>query len=93
MNVQILYSKEADKFLKRNRDNITEDEVDSLIIIATKKILKIEEIPVDIKKLKGKYRGSFRIRKGDIRIVFSLKKEDTPIAFIQDIDFRGNAYK
>ena len=93
MNVQILYSKEADKFLKRNHDNITEDEVDDLIIIATKKILKIEDLPVDLKKLKGKYRGSFRIRKGDIRIVFSLRKEDTPIALIQDIDFRGNVYK
>ena len=93
MNLKISYSKEADKFLKRNRDNITEDEVDSLIIIATRKILKIEEAHVDLKKLKGRYRGSFRIRKGDIRIIFSLKKEDTPIAFVQDIDFRGNVYK
>jgi mRNA-degrading endonuclease RelE of RelBE toxin-antitoxin system len=93
MNLKISYSKEADKFLKRNRDNISEDDVDSLIIMAIRKILKIEELPVDLKKLKGKYRGSFRIRKGDIRIVFSLKKEDTPVAFVQDIDFRGNVYK
>ncbi len=92
MNLKISYSKEANKFLKKNQNIITEEEVDKLIISAIKKIFKTEGISVDLKKLKGKHRGSFRIKKGDIRIIFSLKKEKILIAFIKDIDFRGNIY-
>ena len=65
--MKISYSKEADKFLKRNRDSITEDEVDALVILAAKKIFRTEDSSIDLKKLKGKYRGSFRIKKGDTR--------------------------
>jgi len=67
--VKISYSKEADKFLKKNKGNISEDEVDALITLAVKKILRIEDSSIDLKKLKGKYRGSFRIRRGDTRII------------------------
>jgi len=35
--VKISYSKEAEKFLKKNKGNISEDEVDALIILAVKK--------------------------------------------------------
>ncbi len=92
MNLKISYSKEANKFLKKNLNTITEDEVDKLIISAIKKVFKTEEITVDLKKLRGKHKGSFRIKKGDIRIIFSLKKEKILTAFIKDIDFRGNIY-
>lgn len=93
MNIKISYSKEVDKFLKSNREIINEAEIDSLIISAIKRIFKIQDINVNLKKLKGKYRGHYRIRKGNIRIVFSLKKEDNPVVFVKDIDFRGNIYR
>jgi len=31
--MKISYSKEADKFLKKNKGNISEDEVDALVIL------------------------------------------------------------
>jgi mRNA-degrading endonuclease RelE of RelBE toxin-antitoxin system len=87
------YSKEADKFLKENKGNISEDEVDALVILAVKKILRIDDSSIDLKKLKGKYRGSFRIRRGDTRIIFTIKKEALLTVFVHDIAFRGNVYK
>lgn len=93
MNLKISYSKEADKFLKKNKDTLKEAETDELIIEAIRKLFKIEETNIDLKKLKGGERGRFRIRKGDIRIVFSLKKEKMLHAMIKTIDFRGNVYK
>ena len=91
--MKISYSKEADKFLKKNKGNISEDEVDALITLAVKKILRIEDSSIDLKKLKGKYRGSFRIRRGDTRIIFTIRKEDVLTVLIHYIDFRGNIYK
>jgi mRNA-degrading endonuclease RelE of RelBE toxin-antitoxin system len=67
--------------------------VDKLIISAVRKILKLEESNIALKKLKGKYKGSFRIKKGDIRIIFSLMKEKYLTAFVKNIDFRGDVYK
>ena len=93
MNLKISYSKEADKFLKKNEDNLKEEEVDGLIVEAIRKLFKTEETNINLKKLKGKEKGSFRIRKGDIRIIFSLKKEKILHAMIKAIDFRGNVYK
>ena len=93
MNLKISYSKEADKFLKKNEDNLKEEEVDGLIVEAIRKLFKTEETNINLKKLKGKEKGSFRIRKGDIRIIFSLKKEKILHAMIKTIDFRGNVYK
>jgi mRNA interferase RelE/StbE len=93
MNLEIVYSKNADRFLSENANRITESEVDDLIVRAVKKILKIEEAAIDIKALRGEYRGYFRIRKGKIRIVFSLKRNEIPVAFIRAIDFRKDVYK
>jgi mRNA-degrading endonuclease RelE of RelBE toxin-antitoxin system len=93
MNLKISYSKEADRFLKKNIDVLTEKEVEISIVSAVKKILKLEDTNINLKKLKGEYRGCFRIKNGDVRIIFSLKKEKFITAVIHDIDFRGNIYK
>lgn len=93
MNLKISYSKEADKFLKKNQNIIAEEEVDKLVISAVRKIFKTEETNINLKKLKGKHRGSFRVKKGDIRIIFSLKKDKILEVLVNDIDFRGNIYK
>lgn len=43
----------------------------------------------DIKPLKG-YKGLYRLRKGDIRIVFAKEKN---MGFIVDVDYRKDIYK
>jgi len=58
MNLKISYSKEADKFLKKNKDKLKEAETDELIIEAIRKLFIIEETNIDLKKLKGRERGS-----------------------------------
>ena len=93
MNLEISYSKKANKFLENNTKTITEEEVDKLVISSIKKIFKIEKSNIDLKKLKGKLKGYFRIKKGDIRIIISLKKNNILKALVNDIDFRGNIYK
>ncbi len=93
MNLEIGYSKKANKFLEKNSKMLTEKEVDTLIVSAIKKIYKIEKTNIDLKKLKGKLKGLFRIKQGDIRIIFTLKKNKVLNVLINDIDFRGNIYK
>ena len=53
MNLEIGYSKKANKFLEKNSKTITEKEVDTLIISAIKKIFKIKKSNIDLKKLKS----------------------------------------
>jgi len=95
LNLQILYSKKTDKFLDKNSSIIKENEVDKLITSAIKKILKIEDINVDVKMLKGELKEFFRIRKGNIRIIFIMEKDNDEgvKVFINAIDFRGDIYK
>lgn len=78
--------------MEKNQNKISEEEIDNLIILATKKIFKIEDTNIDLKMLKGELRGYFRIKKGDIRIIFTLEKRDIVEASIKDIDFRGSIY-
>ena len=46
----------------------------------------------NIKKLSGGLKGSYRIRIGDIRIIYSMD-EDKNIVYIEVIGFRGDIYK
>lgn len=77
--MQIEYSKKAVKYIN------TQDK-------ATKKRLKsaIEKIPFgDIKKLKGVEEG-YRLRVGDLRVLFSMENDTI---YIDNIIPRGQAYK
>ena len=47
---------------------------------------------MDIKKLKGRKQDSFRLRIGNIRIIFTLIIS-TKLIRIENIDYRGDAYK
>ncbi len=93
MRVELDYSKSSLKFLDQNSALLSRDESDKLVIKAIKKIYKISIESIDVKKLKGDD-ALFRIRKGDIRIVFSSDRDGKIIiASINEIDFRGNIYK
>lgn len=46
----------------------------------------------DVKMLKGKWKGYYRIRLSDIRILFDLDK-DNKLVFVESIDWRDRAYR
>ena len=89
MSWHVDFSKDALKFLEQN--NIKEDFVIDKIKFALRKF-KGEDVNVDIKKLKGEWEGFYRIRSGKLRIITEFKFENYQ-AYIDKIDWRGNAYK
>jgi len=87
MKWKIDYAKSAGKFINEHRIS---EEVRELIKNLIRRI-NGEQIKIDLKKLKGKWRGYLRIRKGKIRIILKVQKEEKCI-FVKRIDFRGNVY-
>ena len=91
--IEIHYRKKADKFLVKNRDKLTKEEVDGFVIKAIKKIYGDEDVNIDLKRMET-MAHHFRIRKGNIRIVFSINDMDEVIVSIVDtIGYRGDIYK
>ncbi len=59
-----------------------------------KKIINRKDININLKKLIGNEYELFRIRKGDIRIIFSYNQNGKVIiSIVENIGFRGNIYK
>ncbi len=88
MKWTLQYSNEALKFAEREKlfDEIRQ-EIKKLV-----QRIKGENINIDIRKLKGEWLGYYRIRKGKLRIIFTIDKENK-IIFIERIDYRGEVYK
>jgi mRNA interferase RelE/StbE len=88
MTWTIEYSRDADRFIQVEGIH---GEVTKQIQGFLKKLMG-ESVNIDAKKLKGEWKGYFRIRKGRLRIIFSV---DTGHRFIyvERVDFRGDAYK
>lgn len=93
MKLRIDYSRQAQKFLDQNRAVLTVAQVDMLIAKAMKKLLKIENTNIDVQALKGNRRGSYRIRTGKVRIIFSYQNGVVMVVVVVAIDFRGSIYK
>ena len=89
MTWDIELSKNAHKFLKTN--HIEKEGVFELLRKAIKKF-QGEDINVDIKKLKGKWVGFCRLRKGKLRILAEFDFDNTSI-LVEEIDWRGGVYK
>lgn len=89
MNWRIDFSKDALNFLEQN--NLKEDFILDKIKLALEKF-NGENINIDIKKLKGKWGGFYRIRSGKLRIIVEFQFEHCR-AYIEVIDWRGRAYK
>lgn len=89
MTWEISFSKDAHKFLERN--HIAEEEIFELVRKTIKKF-QGEDINIDIKKLKGRWFGFFRIRKGKLRIITEFNFDNLS-ALIEEIDWRGGVYK
>ena len=94
MNLKIRYLKKAKVFLTKNSHLLSEAKVDSLLILAAKKIFLKEDNIVDLKQLKGSLKKFYRIRVNKIRILFEVENNEIQIIMIvNDIDFRGDIYK
>ncbi len=89
MSWTVGFSLRAEKFL--NKNHISDDEVIALIKEALFKF-RGEDVNISIKKLKGKWAGFHRIRKGNMRIVASFDFDNHSV-FVDVIDWRGGAYK
>ena len=90
--IKLTYLKQAAKFIKKN--NINENEIDNLVIKLIKIVKFNKQINLNYKTLKGELKGKYRIRKGKIRIIVTVKDNEVIIeAIIENIDFRGNIYK
>ena len=92
MNIDITYSKASLKFMRKNPQAGTLQDIQSILITSLKKIFHQEDVTVDVKQLRGNWQGYYRIRKGKIRIIFSIREEKTVAVFVHTIDFRGNVY-
>ena len=93
MNLRIDYSKQSIKFLKKNPHLLTIEQVDELIIKAMKRLLKNENTNIDLKSLQGDKKGYYRIRVGNVRIIFSFLENQLVVASVENIGFRGDIYK
>ena len=89
MSWKIDYSSQAQKFRLKN-PQLADHIKDTLSAFAKK--LAGEIVSIDVKKMKGSWEGSIRIRKGDIRIIVTVH-DDPKILHIRVIDFRGDVYK
>jgi mRNA interferase RelE/StbE len=88
MKWSVEYSRNADRFIQAEG---IQGEVRKQIESFLRK-LQGESINVDVKKLKGKWKDYFRIRKGKLRIIFSIDTASRAL-YVERIDFRGDAYK
>lgn len=80
--------------MDKNNSIITETQVDELIIKFIKKHFYNIDINIDYKQLQGNLKDTFRIRKGNIRIILKIIDDEIIIeAIIEDIGFRGDVYK
>ena len=89
----LVYERKAEKLLTRNHSRISFKEAKELIMKAVRKLAGKKE-NIDLVKMRGEFEGYFRIRKNDLRIIFSIAEyENEIIVTIKNIDFRGSVYK
>ena len=92
--MELFLSKEAVKFLEKlsvkEAEKIREKLAALLNAIESEGIIPFNEL--DIKSLKGDWKGFLRMRVGKTRIIFRIDAEADRLQ-VHDIDFRGNIYK
>ena len=88
MKWSVEYSRNAHRFIQAEGiQNEVRKQLQSFL-----RKLQGESINLDVKKLKGKWKDYFRIRKGKLRIIFSIDTASRAL-YVERIDFRGDAYK
>jgi len=90
--VEVRFSRNAKKFLLRHPSLLTQERTEALVVAAVNKLTRQQDSSVDVKRLQGYLHEFFRIRTGDVRIVFSVEYGVVHVASVASIDVRGNAY-
>jgi mRNA-degrading endonuclease RelE of RelBE toxin-antitoxin system len=88
--IELAFTKSAQKFLAKNADRCTKEQVQNLV---TKALHRLQGKPenIDLERMKGKFQTFYRIRFGEIRILFRVEDGEIIItAIIQEIERRGN---
>ncbi len=88
MKWRIEYSRDAEKFIDKQDVHIEVREELKKFLIK----MKGGNVNIDLKKLVGDWEGYYRLRKGKLRIIFELNKNER-VLFVEKIDFRGDVYK
>lgn len=86
---RVISSKKSDTFFKKN------PQWKKKVIEIAKQFIRFlrgQEENLDIKKLKGKWEGFYRIKSGKIRILLSIDI-DADTLYIERVGFRGDVYK
>jgi mRNA interferase RelE/StbE len=88
MKWTIEYSRSSDEFIAREDISlVVGEQIESFL-----KKMRGEKINIDVKKLKGKWKGYLRIKKGKLRVIFTVNFGDR-VLYVERVDFRGKAYK
>ncbi len=74
MKWYIDFSKSSLKFISKN--NVSEGDIISIVIKG-------------IKKMKGSWKGFYRVRMGKMRLLINIDFENLRIYYIDKIDYRG----
>ena len=86
---KINLSKQTDRFVRNNK--IKDNEILSFI----NKFInycKGSDENIDVKRIKGKWKGYYRIRIGKVRIILKIDFKEK-IIFVDRMDYRGRVYK
>lgn len=93
--MEVRFSKRAVKYLKKldakTAERVREKILQLLSMLEVEGVIPFNEL--DVKKLKGQWEGYFRLRVGQIRVIFTLIGEDLEILLIYDINVRGSIYE
>ena len=82
-------SKQADKFAEKA--NINDDQIQLLIQKFINYSKGLDE-NIDVRKMKGKWKGYHRIKIGKIRMILRVDFQKR-VVFVDRIDYRGRVYK
>jgi mRNA interferase RelE/StbE len=93
--MEVRFSKRAVKYLKKldakTAERVREKILQLLSMIEVEGVIPFNEL--DVKKLKGQWDGYFRLRVGQIRVIFTLIGEEMEVLLIYDINVRGSIYE
>jgi len=93
--MEVRFTKRAIKYLKKldakTAERIREKILQLLSMLEAEGVIPFNEL--DVKKLKGQWEGYFRLRVGQIRVIFTLMGDELEILLIYDINVRGSIYE
>lgn len=93
MKVKISYSKDVVKSIEKYKI-ITYSEIEGLVRKFLLKFYHGQDINIDVKRLRGKYRNLIRIRKGNLKILIKVDVKGFILNIdVLKIDNRGKVYK